>query len=113
MQQPLAGQLVELANGEAVTPPVRIECINKSERMSPDERIRSVGGTNADGGHWKLSTDEAVAAIEGGRWAFYVERPAANRAWVVVARSASGRKYLKTEADGEMPNNLLSLPECP
>ncbi|MDD5382312.1 MAG: DUF3892 domain-containing protein, partial [Candidatus Margulisbacteria bacterium] len=25
----------------------------------------------------------------------------------------SGRKYLKTEADGEAPNNLLSLPTCP
>ena len=22
-------------------------------------------------------------------------------------------KYLKTESDGEQPNNLLSLPECP
>jgi hypothetical protein len=31
----------------------------------------------------------------------------------VVARAASGHKYLKTESDGEQPNNLLSLPECP
>jgi hypothetical protein len=22
-------------------------------------------------------------------------------------------KYLKTQADGDWPNNLLSLPECP
>ncbi|MDD3927909.1 MAG: DUF3892 domain-containing protein, partial [bacterium] len=27
--------------------------------------------------------------------------------------SASGNKYLKTQNDGEQPNNLLSLPECP
>jgi len=25
----------------------------------------------------------------------------------------TGREYLKTEADGYEPNNLLSLPECP
>jgi hypothetical protein len=33
--------------------------------------------------------------------------------WVIVARSAAGNKYLKTQNDGEQPNNLLSLPECP
>lgn len=32
---------------------------------------------------------------------------------VIVAVSKYGNKYLKTEADGEEPNNLLSLPECP
>jgi hypothetical protein len=32
---------------------------------------------------------------------------------VIVAVSRFGNKYLKTEADGAEPNNLLSLPECP
>jgi len=31
---------------------------------------------------------------------------------VIIATSSAGNKYLKTEADGVMPNNLLSLPEC-
>ena len=31
---------------------------------------------------------------------------------VIVAISRFGNKYLKTEADGEQPNNLLSLYEC-
>ncbi|HFR4624887.1 DUF3892 domain-containing protein [Klebsiella pneumoniae] len=31
---------------------------------------------------------------------------------MIVAVSASGNKYLKTQNDGEQPNNLLSLPEC-
>ncbi|MBA4156890.1 MAG: DUF3892 domain-containing protein [Gemmatimonadetes bacterium] len=31
---------------------------------------------------------------------------------MVAATSRFGKKYLKTEADGELPNNLLSLPEC-
>nr|WP_269474859.1 DUF3892 domain-containing protein [Serratia ureilytica] len=33
--------------------------------------------------------------------------------WVIVSNSAAGNKYLKTQNDGEQPNNLLSLPECP
>ena len=32
---------------------------------------------------------------------------------VIIATSAYGHKYLKTQADGEHPDNLLSLPECP
>jgi hypothetical protein len=31
---------------------------------------------------------------------------------VIVAVRPSGRKYLKTEADGIEPNNLLALPKC-
>jgi len=31
---------------------------------------------------------------------------------IIVAVSKYGHKYLKTESDGEEPNNLLSLPEC-
>lgn len=39
------------------------------------------------------------------------------RAWggkskVIVSVSRFGNKYLKTENDGETPDNLLSLPEC-
>ena len=32
---------------------------------------------------------------------------------VNVAVSHYGNKYLKTENDGEQPDNLLALPECP
>ena len=41
-----------------------------------------------------------------------LERPAGHRVWVIVALH-EGRRYIKTEADGEIPNNLLALPECP
>ena len=33
--------------------------------------------------------------------------------WVIVAISQHGNKYIKTKPDGDQPNNLLSLPECP
>jgi hypothetical protein len=92
---------------------VRIQCINKTDRPNPHERIRAIGGVNGDGSRWKLNEDEAIAGIKSQRWQFYVERPAGHRINVVVARSAAGREYLKTEADGETPNNLLALPECP
>ncbi|MFI5246011.1 MAG: DUF3892 domain-containing protein [Gemmatimonadales bacterium] len=32
--------------------------------------------------------------------------------WVIIA-THNGNEYLKTEADGVHPNNLLALPECP
>lgn len=88
-----------------------VRCINKADRHDPTERIRAIGGVNPDGGRWNLSLDEAIRGIETGRYAFVVDRPA-GRVRVVVA-TRNGRKYLKTEADGAEPNNLLSLPECP
>jgi hypothetical protein len=91
----------------------RVKCINKTDRSSPHERIRHIGGVNHDNTRWKLSQHDAIQGIENGKWAFYVEQPAGDRVDVVVAKSAAGNKYLKTRADGDQPNNLLSLPECP
>ena len=91
---------------------VQIRCINKSDRPNPHERILSVGGVNPDGTRWKLSQEQAIKGIEDGRWQFYVSVNG-QTVWVVVAQSRYGNKYLKTTADGEHPNNLLSLPECP
>lgn len=90
----------------------QVKCINKSDRDNPHERILNIGGTNQDGTPWKLSQQAAIDGIEGGKWQFYVS-VGGRSVWVIVAVSAQGHKYLKTEADGEHPNNLLSLPECP
>lgn len=90
----------------------QVKCINKSDRPNPHERILNIGGTNDDGTRWRLSQPDAIDGIESGRWLFYVS-VAGRSVPVVVARSQYGNKYLKTEADGEQPNNLLNLSECP
>jgi len=91
---------------------IQIRCINKSDRPNPHERILSIGGVNPDATRWKLNQQEAIDGIEQGRWRFYVAA-AGGSVWVVVAVSRYGNKYIKTVADGEHPDNLLSLPECP
>jgi len=91
----------------------RVRCINKADRSNPHERIRNIGGVNDDRSLWKLSQPATVRDIESGKYSFYVGQPAGDRVALVVAVSAAGNKYLKTRADGDQPNNLLALPECP
>ncbi len=91
---------------------VQIQCINKSDRPNAHEKIRFIGGMNPDGARWKRSQEQAVQDIESGTYNYYVSVQG-HTVNVVVATSPYGHKYIKTEADGEHPNNLLSLPECP
>lgn len=92
---------------------IQVECINKRDRQSAHERIENIGGTNPDGTRWKIGQADAVVRIDTGVASYHVDRPTGDRVDVVVAVSAAGNKYIKTTADGDQPNNLLSLPECP
>jgi hypothetical protein len=89
----------------------RINCINKPWRSDPDRRISFVGGVHPSGHHWKLTVDEVIREIENGEH-FWVERPTGDRVDVQIAVRPRGKRYIKTVADGDMPNNLLALPEC-
>ena len=91
---------------------VEIQCINRSDRLDPHQRIINVGGMASERTHWKLSQRRAIELIESRRNSFFVTRDG-KAVDVVVAVSAYGNRYLKTVADREQPDNLLSLPECP
>ena len=88
---------------------MQIKCINRTERMSPPERITHVGRLVSQ---LQMTLDDVIAKIESGERAFFVQ---AHRrtVGVIVAVSPSGKKYLKAEADGDQPDSLLRLPECP
>jgi hypothetical protein len=91
---------------------VQISCINKSDRYNAHERILSIGGVRPDGVRWKRSQIQAIQDIEAGTYSYFVSVNG-SAVSVKVAVSSGGNKYIKTESDGEQPNNLLSLPECP
>ena len=91
---------------------LHIRCVVKTDRTSAHERIQSVGGVKPDGSRWILSQDKAISYIQDGTHVFYIERTGGVRLDVIVATSAHGN-YLKTVADREQPDKLLSLPSCP
>ena len=89
---------------------LQVSCIVKSDRYNPHERIHSIGGVYG-GKRWQFKEDDAIGHIESGKYSFHT-LVRGERARVIIARH-SGRKYLKTEADGLRPDNLLSLAQCP
>lgn len=83
---------------------IQIQCINRTTRTDPHQRISHIGGVKADGKRWKLTLDEAIAGIESGKWTFYTYVNG-RRADVIIA-THNGHKGLH-------PDNLLALPDCP
>jgi hypothetical protein len=84
----------------------QITCITKSNRFNPHERITHVGGVN-----WYWTQQQAIQAIDADQWRFFINQ-GGQSVEVIVETSRYGHRYLKTKADGEQPNNLLSLAEC-
>jgi Protein of unknown function (DUF3892) len=79
---------------------VRIDCVNKPDRLSPHESITRVGGPQPSGnGRWKSPTAEVVRMIESKQHTFYT-RENGRTASVGVRVSARGHKFLQTYADG-------------
>ena len=90
---------------------VEISCINKTDRQNRHEKIKNVGGINADRTRWKMTEEKAIQDIENGTYAFWT-KGGGEKTDVIIALHL-GRKYLKTKADTTTKDNLLSLPECP
>lgn len=89
----------------------RILCVTKYTGYDPHRYITYIGGILKDGSRWRIREEDAVIDIESGKYEFYVVVDLKTLD-VIVAKSPDGHKYLKTTADGEKPDALLSLGEC-
>jgi hypothetical protein len=90
----------------------RVDCVVKSDRRSPWERIYRLGGTSdGDGSRWSCTHEECVSAIERGGH-LYVDHPPGHRAYLVIATNSHGHKYVTTRSDGDEPETLLNPPDC-
>ncbi len=87
----------------------RVSCTQKHEKH---EYVLSLGCYGPGNAYTAFSETVAIRLIDSRSDTFYVERPSGHVVEVIVAER-EGKKYLKTTADGEKPNNLLNLPDCP
>lgn len=87
----------------------RVSCTTKLEKH---EHIVSLGCHGPGNSYHTFSEARVIALIESGQDTFYAERPDGHVAEIIVAERL-GEKYLKTVPDGERPNNLDWLPDCP
>ena len=89
---------------------IRVTCINKPDRNSPHEHITHLGNPGAG---WKWTREQVIASIDAGTNTFYVIDPYTNkRSDVGVVRPAGRAAYVRTHADGDWNDNLLSLNQC-
>ncbi len=90
---------------------VKVTCITKPNTQSPHEHITHLGNPVTG---WIWSREQVIASIEAKTNTFYVTDPqTGKRSDVGIVRPAGRAPYLRTYADGEWNNNLLSLDQCP
>jgi hypothetical protein len=90
---------------------VQVTCITKPHPQSPYEHITHVGNPNAG---WKWTREQVIASIELKSNTFFVLDPkSGKRADIGVVRGTGHVPYLRTYADGNWNDNLLSLNQCP
>lgn len=90
---------------------VRVTCIIKPNPQSSHEHITHLGNPAAG---WKWTRDQVIASIEANTNTFYVVDPHnGKRSDVGVVRPAGRPAYVRTYADGDWNDNLLSLNQCP
>lgn len=89
---------------------VRVTCITKPHPQSPHEHITHLG--NPPG--WVWPREEVIGSIEAKTNTFFVLDPnSGKRSYIGVMRESGKAPYLRTYADGNWNNNLLSLTQCP
>ena len=90
---------------------IQVTCITKPHPQSPHEHITHVGNP---AGNWKWTREQVIASIDVKSNTFFVIDPRnGKRANIGVVRPAGHAPYLRTHADGDWNDNLLSLNQCP
>lgn len=86
---------------------IPVTCIVKADRYSAHEGITHIGSATR-----KWTRAEVIAELEAPqpRYAFYTA-VGVNRSWIGVVNGPNG-KYLRSYADQQWNDNLLSLPSC-
>ena len=94
-------------------PDCQVTCITKPNPASAHEHITHIGN-NQIATPWKWTREQVIASIDAKTNTFYVIDPkTGRRAEVGVYRVAGKLPFLRTYADGDWNDNLLSLPQCP
>jgi hypothetical protein len=88
----------------------QVTCIVKPNPQSAHEHITHLGNPS----RWMWPREQVMASIEDKSNTFFVLDPATGkRADIGVVREPGKAAYLRTYADGQWNNNLLSLNQCP
>jgi hypothetical protein len=90
----------------------QVTCITKPNPASRHEHITHIGNSYTNP-PWRWTREQVIASIEARTNTFYVIDPkTGRRADVAVFRVADKMPCLRTHADGDWNDNLLSLPQC-
>jgi hypothetical protein len=85
---------------------------HRPDNSDPDRRIEGLGGPDSTTGVlWYRDIDFLIRGLEAGTYRLWTVDQAGNSVWVLVDQK-NGRKFLRTQSDGIIPNNLLALPHC-
>ena len=88
----------------------QVTCITKPNPQSAHEHITHLGNSP----QWVWPREQVVASIDAKTNTFFVRDPrTGQRSEVGVVREQGKAPYLRTYADGNWNNNLLSLDQCP
>lgn len=89
---------------------VQVTCITKPHPQSPHEHITHLGNPQLG---WKWAREDVIRSIEAKTNTFYVIDPrTGQRSDVGIVRPVGRSPYLRTYADGDWNDNLLSLDQC-
>ena len=92
-------------------PDCQISCITKPHPQSAHEHITHVGNPARN---WIWTREDVIRSIDAKSNTFYVLDPqTGKRSNVGVFRVTGHAPYIRTHADGDWNNNLLSLIQCP